>query len=261
MNKSEVKTYENLKPMRFGESAIWFGSWAIIFIISIYVLLPFLRAIGITEFDCFFIAFTLPSVLMFVTAFVIYYIQNGHSMKGFLVRYRIYRLRLMDVVWGVGVFVVALIVFGLISMLMEQLINQQIVPVPKNLPLLLDPQAAVDVSSLDRFVGGHIFGNWTVFIKFIIMLFFNIAGEELLWRGYILPRQEKALEKNTWLVHGALWALFHSFKWWDILSLLPVTLLIAFAAQKRKSIWPGFIAHILFNIMGLVAVFAAVADF
>jgi membrane protease YdiL (CAAX protease family) len=90
------------------------------------------------------------------------------------------------------------------------------------------------------------------------MLFFNIAGEELLWRGYILPRQELAFGKKAWLIHGLLWTMLHSFKWWEMIGLLPVCLLISFVAQKSKSIWPGFIVHYSINGLGFVVFLLAV---
>jgi membrane protease YdiL (CAAX protease family) len=179
-------------------------------------------------------------------------------MQGFKKRYRMEKLRLSDVVWGIGAAVVGMAGMGAFSALSTKLIALGIIPVPDHLPLILDPGAVYNHNSLSQIVGGQISGNWRVILIYFIMLFFNIAGEELLWRGYILPRQELAFGKMTWLIHGLLWTMFHSFKWWDLLSLLPVCLIISFVAQKRKSIWPGFIAHYIVNGIGLIMFLAAV---
>jgi membrane protease YdiL (CAAX protease family) len=90
------------------------------------------------------------------------------------------------------------------------------------------------------------------------MLFFNITGEELWWRGYILLRQELSQGCWAWLIHGVLWTLFHAFKWWDLLNLLPVCLLISYAAQRTKNNWIPCIAHYLFNGLGFLVVLLAV---
>jgi membrane protease YdiL (CAAX protease family) len=37
----------------------------------------------------------------------------------------------------------------------------------------------------------------------LISLIFNIIGEELWWRGYILPRQELQFGETSWIWHGA----------------------------------------------------------
>ena len=42
---------------------------------------------------------------------------------------------------------------------------------------------------------------WILLIWFPYWLL-NIMGEEILWRGVILPAQELVFRKNTWLIHG-----------------------------------------------------------
>jgi membrane protease YdiL (CAAX protease family) len=79
----------------------------------------------------------------------------------------------------------------------------------------------------------------------------NIFGEELWWRGYILPRQELQLGRYTWLVHGILWAWFHVFKWWTIPALMIVCLVAPFVAQKTKNTYPGIISHLIVNGLGI----------
>lgn len=260
MNYSTENTTVNttVKPMYWCESILWFGFWAVVLIISTYVFMPRLSSSDFSDFEKFFFAMTVPLVLMFLTAIMIYWLENGYSMKGIRARYRMKYFSLIDVVWGIGTFVVAMLGMGLFSVLGTKIIATGIIPIPKNLPLILDPNAVFNKASLSQLVGGQIVGNWQVLILYFIMLFFNIAGEELLWRGYILPRQELVFGKKTWLIHGIMWALFHSFKWWDVISLLPVCIVISFVAQKCKSIWPGFIAHYLINGMGFIFFFVTV---
>lgn len=246
-----------VKPMYAGESLLWFGGWAVALILSVYVLMPKLPS-SFTDFERFFLAMTIPLSLIFITAIGLYWLQNGRSMQGFKLRYRMDQFKFTDVVWGVGMAAASLLGMGDFSALSTKLIAIGIIPVPKNLPLILDPGAVYNHATLDQMVGGQIEGNWMVILLYFIMLFFNIAGEELLWRGYLLPRQELVFGKKTWLIHGLFWTMFHSFKWWDMLSLLPICLIISYVAQKRKSIWPGFIAHYIVNGMGLVMFLAAV---
>lgn len=260
LNESPENIKENLtvKPMYLWESILWFGFWAVLLIISTYILMPCLSGSGFSDFDTFFLATTIPLALMFLTAIMVYWVENKYNLKGIRARYRIKSFRFKDVVWGVGAFVVAMLGMGLFSVLGTKMIAVGIIQIPKNLPLLLDPFAVLNEESMNQLVGGQIVGNWKVLILYFIMLFFNITGEELLWRGYILPRQEKVYGKKTWLIHGIMWALFHGFKYWDVISLLPVCLAISFVAQKSKSIWPGFIAHYLINGIGFIYFFIKV---
>jgi membrane protease YdiL (CAAX protease family) len=86
----------------------------------------------------------------------------------------------------------------------------------------------------------------------MVNLALNIAGEELWWRGYILPRQELQHGRWTWLVHGVLWALFHSFKWWVVPAMLITCLVIPFVAQRTKNTWPGIVIHFSVNGLGIL---------
>jgi len=107
-------------------------------------------------------------------------------------------------------------------------------------------------------LGESVRGRWEIVFLFLMLLLFNVVGEELWWRGIILPRQELTHGRWTWVVHGLLWTAFHAFKWWDLLGLLPVCLLIAFISQRTKNNWPALIAHLLFNGLTLILVVAAV---
>jgi membrane protease YdiL (CAAX protease family) len=85
----------------------------------------------------------------------------------------------------------------------------------------------------------------------LFYLLLNIFGEELWWRGYILPRQELQLGRYTWLVHGILWAWFHVFKWWTLPVLMIVCLVVPFVAQKTRNTYPGIVSHLIVNGLGM----------
>lgn len=85
---------------------------------------------------------------------------------------------------------------------------------------------------------------------------YGMAGHAWTWakfkdrfrlRGYILPRQELAYGRQTWVVHGLLWTLFHAFKYWEFAALLPACLAFSFVAQRRKNTWPGIVTHFALN--------------
>jgi membrane protease YdiL (CAAX protease family) len=160
--------------------------------------------------------------------------------------------------WALVIFLALMAGYSLTSPLGKAVVASGWLPLPASLPALIDPRIALTRAALDQMAGGTMRGNWEVAVLYVVMLFFNIVGEELWWRGYILPRQELNHGKWTWLLHGCLWTLFHSFKYWDMLGLLPVCLIIAFAAQRMKNNWPAFIAHYAFNGLGFFLIMAAV---
>jgi len=98
-----------------------------------------------------------------------------------------------------------------------------------------------------EFMGISLAGNWWILIVLLISLVIATFGEELWWRGYILPRQELAHGKQTWVIHGLLWTSFHLFAPWNLIAILPGSLALSYVAQRLKNTWPAVIAHGLAN--------------
>ncbi len=72
----------------------------------------------------------------------------------------------------------------------------------------------------------------------------NILGEEILWRGVMLPRQELAFGKRAWIVHGLGWALFHAaFGWQLLVTLIPLIFIQSYIVQRTRNSWLGVVLH------------------
>jgi membrane protease YdiL (CAAX protease family) len=83
----------------------------------------------------------------------------------------------------------------------------------------------------------------------------NILGEEFLWRGVLLPRQEAALGDSAWLANAAGWLLFHlAFGPRLLITLVPIILILPFVVQKRRNTTIGIVLHALLNGPGFLAV-------
>jgi membrane protease YdiL (CAAX protease family) len=88
---------------------------------------------------------------------------------------------------------------------------------------------------------------WILLIWFPFWVL-NIMGEEILWRGTMLPRQELAFGKWTWLFHGMGWGVFHiAFGWQLLITLLPILFVQSYVVQRRKNTWVGVIIHGVIN--------------
>lgn len=138
--------------------------------------------------------------------------------------------------------------FGNIVLIPTQtwLLNHVSFPLPAYLPSTLDSR--VTVSGVPPEFSSNTLLSIILFQ--VVFLFFNILGEELWWRGYILPRQELTHGKKTWLIHGLLWTLFHSFWWWNLILLLPGALAASYVAQRLKNTTVIITAHLLINSVG-----------
>ena len=101
------------------------------------------------------------------------------------------------------------------------------------------------------FMGIPLLGSWRIPVYYAVTMFvFNIGGEELWWRGYVLPRQELWFGKMTWVVHGVFWSAFHLFMQpmlWDTVRMAISGVALAYVAQHTKSTWPGIVGHTFSN--------------
>jgi membrane protease YdiL (CAAX protease family) len=87
-------------------------------------------------------------------------------------------------------------------------------------------------------------GRYWLLLVWLPYWVLNIFGEEFLWRGVMLPRQELVFGKYTWIVHGFGWGLFHiAFGFKLMITLIPVLFIQSFIVQKTKNSWTGVILH------------------
>jgi membrane protease YdiL (CAAX protease family) len=252
----QEKHQTDLQPLRMPGSLVLFGVPAAITFITFHVLRPWLESLGYDELTSFLAALCLPLGLLFFAAIFAYRKIEGRPLtwQAFAERMRLPRLRWRDLWWGLAIFLVGGMGIGLLSGLILVLIQKGWMPIPSHLPGIADPRVTFTPEALVQWAGGRIHGRWDIAILYLFVFFFNIAGEELWWRGYILPRQELTLGRQTWWIHGLMWACFHVFKWWDILPLLPMCLLTGYCAQRTRSTWGVLIGHALSNGMSMVAI-------
>ncbi len=250
-----------LRPLGLAGSLAFFGVPALATFTAFYALIPFLRARGYDDLTSYLAGLCVPLALMFAAALVTYHKVEGRPLtwQAFAERMRYPRLRWRDVLWGCAAFLGAGVGMALLGGLVALLIRNGWMPVPAHLPAMADPRVPFSLEMLVRSAGGVIRGRWDIAAVYGVTFFFNIFGEELWWRGIILPRQELAFGRRTWLVHGLMWACFHVFKWWDILPLAPGCLLVALIAQRTRSNWGALIGHILMNGLSLAVVLWAIA--
>ena len=103
-------------------------------------------------------------------------------------------------------------------------------------------------------------GAWGVLAVFAVNAVFNtVLGEELLFRGVLLPKMQGVFGRWDWLANGVLFGLYHLHQPWVMLaSMGRGALLYALPAKRFHSTWMSVIVHsaqsvyFLFLILGLV---------
>jgi CAAX protease family protein len=86
--------------------------------------------------------------------------------------------------------------------------------------------------------------NWALFGLVVVMMVFNtVLGEELLFRGLLLPRMRTAFGRGDWIANGVLMGAYHLHQPWSIPSSIVAGLLMAYPTKRFRSAWMGIIVH------------------
>jgi membrane protease YdiL (CAAX protease family) len=88
-------------------------------------------------------------------------------------------------------------------------------------------------------------GAWGWFAVVVVLAIFNtVLGEELLFRGLLLPRMQGVFGRRDWVANGFLHAVYHLFQPWSIpASLVDNIFLLAYPSRRFQSAWVGIIVH------------------
>jgi membrane protease YdiL (CAAX protease family) len=224
-----AKEVKPLKAMGLLQSVVLFGVPALALFASMNWLWPALMNAGMERPVAYTISLGLVNAGLIFAAVAGYRLEgNPFTWNAFSSRMRLAAITGRTWLWVVG----AILVFGIGALLINSL--------------------AVVVYKALNFTMPDITPGSTTILMQIVTLALNIFGEELWWRGYIMPRQELVFGKRTWLVHGTLWACFHMFKWWTVPFMLITCQVIPFVAQRTKNTWPGIINHLVVNGVGMI---------
>lgn len=113
-------------------------------------------------------------------------------------------------------------------------------------------KGAADVFPDITLKGNYLF----VLLYFTIGLVFNIFGEEIYYRGYLLPRMHATFGKWDWVTNGVLFTLKHVYQRWMFPGILVGGLGFAFAAGPLGSLPLAMVFHwlgnFLFNMIFLI---------
>jgi membrane protease YdiL (CAAX protease family) len=98
---------------------------------------------------------------------------------------------------------------------------------------------------LDSHAGkAFLHGAWGWFALIVVLGLFNtVLGEELLFRGFLLPRMSGAFGRRDWVANGILFAGYHLHMPWAIPTALLDTFILAYPSKRYRSAWIGIAVH------------------
>lgn len=117
-------------------------------------------------------------------------------------------------------------------------------------PFLVPSPASPADRDMEKFLesdSGQAFlsGNWGWYGLLLVLWVFNtVLGEELLFRGLLLPRMNRVFGRGDWLANGVLFAAYHVHVPWVMPeTLVGDTLLLAYPTKRYRSAWLGIVVH------------------
>jgi membrane protease YdiL (CAAX protease family) len=104
-------------------------------------------------------------------------------------------------------------------------------------------------------------GAWGWFAVVVVFAVFNtVLGEELLFRGLLLPRMQGVFGRRDWVANGALSAVYHLHQPWSIPASLLDIIALAYPSRRFQSAWMGIIVHSVQSVIVIGVVLALVLD-
>ena len=122
-------------------------------------------------------------------------------------------------------------------------------PTDRDMGLFLQSSAGQDFFS----------GNWPWFAVMVVMMVFNtVLGEELLFRGLLLPRMQGVFGRRDWVANGILFGCYHLHLPWSIPVNLLDTFVVSYPARRYRSALIGIAVHsaqsVVFSVLLLALV-------
>ena len=102
-------------------------------------------------------------------------------------------------------------------------------------------------------------GNWAWFAVILTMFIFNtVLGEELLFRGLLLPRMQGRFGRWDWVANGVLFTAYHLHVPWAMPKVVLDTFVLAYPSRRYQSALVGIAVHSAQSVVFTALVLALV---
>ena len=113
---------------------------------------------------------------------------------------------------------------------------------------------------LDTASGQEFFsGAWGWFAVIVVGQIFNtVLGEDLLFRGLLLPRMRGVFGRGDFVANGVLFAFYYLHTPWSIPASLADVILTSYPTRRWQSVWMSIIVHSAQSVFIIVVILALV---
>lgn len=210
-----------------------FTSFTIYFFVLLFTLLPFLKHnYSINSALYWFITGYFLFIPLFAFAIIMVKVEGNNGIKNIKKALNIKRFSKKEWMYSIIglllVFVFTGLIFGISAVLNKYFGIRMI----STTPWFMEMHAFQGVEKL-------------LLLIWLPMFFFNIVGEEILWRGYI---QSRLKSKYSWILCSILWMLFHLPFGIDLdIMLIPIIIIVPYIFSKTNNTLVGIFIHGIYN--------------
>jgi uncharacterized protein len=102
-------------------------------------------------------------------------------------------------------------------------------------------------------------GAWGWYAVLVVLVVFNtVLGEELLFRGLLLPRMRGVFGRGDFVANGVLFAAYHLHTPWVIPTTLVDIFALAYPSRRFQSAWMGIVVHSTQSVIVIIIVLTLV---
>lgn len=252
--KTQVRT---IQPLPIWQMLLFLGGPGVLAYLGVYVGVPIAQTYDVP----LILSWTLFSqgpIYLLATGLVIWYFrQPGTTWATFKDRFRFHRLTRRE--WMIYVpvgFVVVMLLNELLAWTVPIMAETALFQRPPVVPLIFeDPYVALESGGAITFLGVETAGQWWLIPFWVVVWMFGaVLCEEIVWRGYLLPRMELRFGgTGAWILNGLMWNfLYHLYTPYNFISDLPTMLILPFLAWHARKTTLSAVLHSL--IVGLALV-------
>lgn len=220
--------------------------------------MPIWVGAGVPLFLAWSTAVLVPTIGNAVTILTVYFRREKSSRATFVHRFRLERPtgRQLWLIPGLALVIVALNEsLAWTIPLLQELPGFGLPPIVPE--IFVDPYEAISpIGGTATFLGVPLSPEAAWLIPFwLLYVVVGVPAEELVWRGYLLPGQERRHGRWAWLVNGLLWNVpFHLYTISHCLSDLPFYLILPFVVQRVGNTWVAMGVHALLVSLAYVLI-------